>query len=263
MREFEQQYKNLIRTILHRGELTPGRNGNTIKIFGEQIKLRDISTYFPLITSRKMYPDGIIGEMAAFLQGPKTLKDFTDNGCNYWAQWAKPDGSINVDYGNKWRDFNGVDQLTDVVMAIEANPYSRRHIINAWDPANIDNLDLPCCHYGYQFDVTPSGKLNLVWIQRSVDTMIGLPSDFVLAAVMLILVASETKLTPGDITMQLGDCHIYESHLSQVDQYLNAEIHFPPAWQLAEGSTVDGFRVSDLLITRYDHEAPISFELHS
>jgi thymidylate synthase len=260
---FEREYHGLIERILTFGQETETRNSVTTKVFGEQIKLRNIANYFPLITGRKMFPDGIIGEMAAFLRGPKTLKDFTDNGCNYWLQWAKPDGSINVDYGNKWRDFDGVDQLTDVILSIKQNPFSRRHIINAWDPKAIKDLDLPCCHYCYQFDVTPDGKLNLVWIQRSVDVMIGLPSDFVLAAVMLILIAAETGLVPGDITMQMGDCHIYQDHIDNAIQYLNRPILVPPAWQLSEFAEVDTFKLSDLLITDYRHGPKLPFKLIS
>ena len=261
-KNFEVNYKKLVSDVynLHPAYKKVGRNGTTLSSFGHQLKFDELTRgRFPLITARKMYPKGIAGEMAAFLKGPKHLDDFTSQGCNYWSNWAEADGSINVDYGNAWTDFEGVNQLEQLVDGLKNNPHGRRHIVTAWNPKNLDNLSLPCCHWAYQFYVTPLGNLDMIWIQRSVDLMIGLPSDIMLAALLNILVANETGYKPGTITMQLGDCHIYEEHMPHVSTYLDAYNHAPPTYKLKDG--LFNFSPDSLELIDYEHGDPIKFEL--
>ncbi len=224
MHQLELDYADLILRILREGVRKETRNGATTSIFGQQLKFDMSDGYFPIIQGRKMFPKGVLGEFAAMIRQPKTLADFEAWGCNYWSKWAKEDGSIEVDYGNAWFANGQIDRLKD---CLANNPNDRRMIINAWRPERLAELDLPCCHYSYQFYVA-KGTLHMVWIQRSVDTMIGLPSDFILAAIWLLTLAKEFMLQPGTVTMQLGDCHIYEEHEEATDVYLGNVSHSIP-----------------------------------
>lgn len=213
----ELAYAEIVSRILTAPERDT-RNGKTLSMFGTVLKF-DMQHGFPLLRGRKMFYKGVLGELAAILRGPKHLSDFEKFGCNYWELWAKEDGSIDVDYGNAWIDYNGIDQLQNVIDTIKTNPTDRRMIIDAWRPDRLSKLDLPCCHYSYQFYVR-EGVIDMIWNQRSADFMIGVPSDMILAATLLILIAAETGKAPGEITMVFGDSHIYKEHLEGVGYYL-------------------------------------------
>jgi thymidylate synthase len=218
---FEHEYAKLVYNILKNGEERKTRNGKTRALFGTTLEVdmtnRDI---FPLLVARKMYYKGVLGELAAMLRGPKHIKDFELWGCNYWKTWAEDDGHICVDYGNAWIDYNGVNQLDNLIHMLKTNPTDRRLIISSWRPDRLDSLSLPCCHHTYQWYVRKGQYLDMLWMQRSVDTMIGLPSDIVLAAAWNIMIANEVGLQPGKLTFSLGDTHIYEEHIEQAYMYL-------------------------------------------
>jgi thymidylate synthase len=260
--EMEVEYKQLILDILNQ-PFRQTRNSRTKSVFGRQFEYDLSKGFMPILTGRKIFYKGVFGEMAAFLRQPKTLKDFEVNGCNYWELWAKKDGSINIDYGNAWFDFNGVNQVQKVVDSLRNDPYGRRHIISGWNPANIDNLDLPCCHYCYQFYVTDDGKLDLIWIQRSVDVMIGLPANFILASVLNMLMAQTVGLKVGKIILQLGDCHIYEEHIDGAQEYLSRAILGYPLVFLHPDSTIFNFYPQDIEVLSYHHGDPIKFKLEA
>jgi thymidylate synthase len=260
--KFEKDYKNLITEVLNFGEGYDTRSGKTRALFGTQLKIEELRYgFFPLITSRKMYPGGVFGELAAFVRGPKHVDDFSSRGCNYWGAWAKPDGSIKVDYGNKWLDFHGTNQVKELIEGLKTNPFGRRHIINSWDASSLPTLDLPCCHYCYQFQVDRQGCLNMVWIQRSVDLMVGLPSDIVLAATMVLLIAQQVNLKPGTITMQFGDTHVYSKHIEDAVKYVKRKSLKLPYWMINKKATLTSFMPSDINIRSYVSHAPIKFEL--
>jgi len=166
-----------------------------------------------------MYPNGVLGELAAMLRKPTCIQDFEDWGCNYWKLWGNEDGSIAVDYGNAWFDFEGFDQVAALKDSLRNNPNDRRMIISGWRPHKLTELNLPCCHYSYQFYVA-NGKLDMIWTQRSVDMMVGLPSDIIFGAAWLIAIANEFDLVPGKIKFDLGDCHVYEEHTDQAYHYV-------------------------------------------
>ncbi|MDD3302240.1 MAG: thymidylate synthase [Candidatus Gracilibacteria bacterium] len=236
------------------------RNSKTLSLFGEVLEINCLEEgLFPLLTTRRIYTRGVIGEFAAFLRSPKHLKDFEKYGCNYWKLWAKDDGSINVDYGNKWLDFGGVNQLKELIETLKTNPNDRRMIISAWDPSNLKNLDLPCCHYAYQFYVR-NGKLDLLWHQRSADFMVGVPSDIVLAALMVITIAKETNLALGTIKMVFGDTHIYESHIKKAKKQLNNYMFGSPHYNFT-GSGIFNFVPEEIEITDYVCNDKINYEL--
>lgn len=241
------------------------RNAVTQSYFGDHLVIDSlIHNQFPALLGRKLFLDGIIGEMAAFLKGPKAVKDFKAQGCNYWDDWGDKTGKLNVDYGNAWLDFDGVNQLKEVVESLKKDPTGRRHLITGWNPSHLKDLSLPCCHYSYQWYVN-DGELEMIWNQRSVDIMIGLPSDIVLAAVWNILMAQTVGLRPGRLHFMLGDCHIYESHLEGVDEYLTQMHRTPymhlPKWELDPKATVFNFVPSMLKIVGYKPMPPIKFKL--
>lgn len=242
------------------------RNANTRSYFGHHLIVNDLAMgHFPALLGRKLYLDGVIGEMAAFLKGPQAVKDFKDQGCNYWDAWGGKKGEVNVDYGNAWLDFGGVNQLQEVVDSLTDDPNGRRHLISGWNPPNIPDLSLPCCHYSYQWYVNDDKELEMIWNQRSVDIMIGLPSDIILAAVWNLLMAQTVGLKPGRLHFMLGDCHIYEAHEEGVVEYLEQAVgaaYMPkPTWTLDPKATVFNFEPKMLVIKNYKPNAPIKFKL--
>jgi thymidylate synthase len=259
---FEEQYINLIRVILR--QLTRRtRNGITRAVFAPTIKF-DLQQEFPLLTTRKIFYKGVFGELAAMLKGPKHIEDFKKYGCNYWDEWAHDDGSINIDYGNKWINWNNYNQLKKLTHNLMYNPTSRRLLVSGWDPSNLHNVDLPCCHYAYQWFVRDEGYLDMLWHQRSTDTMIGLPSDAVFAAAWNIIIANEVNLKPGFVTMTLGDCHIYDQHREGVKELLSRKISaITPTWQLltVKHTPHTLFEPDWIEIKDYYPKDPIKFEL--
>jgi len=242
------------------------RNAVTNSYFGEHLVIDSLEHgRFPILLGRKMYYEGVLGELAAFLKGPKHIKDFEKEGCNYWKTWADEDGVIEVDYGNAWLDYNGTNQLEEVVSSLKKDPFGRRHIIDAWRPDHLSTLSLPCCHYSYQWYVTNSGYLEMVWNQRSVDLMVGLPSDIILCAAWNILMAQTVGLKPGKLHLMLGDCHIYEAHKDGLLQYLLQTEDLigrqAPIYSVAPDATVFNFSADMLELVGYDPKGPIKFKL--
>lgn len=260
---FEAEYRALVKDIINNGELRPTRNGNTKAVFGRTIKV-DLSVdtnFIPLLNGRRMYYTGVFGEFAAFMHNAKTVEEFKSFGCNYWELWADAKGRLELDYSEQLFNFNGVNQLQNLVEALQKDPYSRRHIISLWRPDRFDKLSLQCCHYSYQFYVTTDGKLDMIWNQRSVDTMVGLPSDIILAYLWVKSLASMTKLSPGVITMNLGDCHIYEEHLRNASYY--TEVITPRLIPLAtfDCNNIEEFTKDCVDVYQYDPHEPIKFLL--
>lgn len=270
MHQFETQYIQLVKACLAMPDRAI-RNGSARSLFGYQLKV-SLQDGFPLLVGRKLFYKGVFGELAAMLRGPKHINDFKAWGCNYWDKWANEDGSINVDYGNAWLDYNGVNQLEALRKALATNPTDRRMVVSGWRPDNLANLSLPCCHYAYQFYVDNDNCLHMAWIQRSVDVMIGLPSDIIFAAAWLIAIANEFNFKPGTITLQLGDCHVYNEHIDGAKQYLKqaeaaaVTLGSPvPYWHVpvttARGKRFESFEPSDIVIENYNPEARIDFLL--
>ena len=265
MHKFETKYIQLIRKILDNGETRVGRNGTTKSIFGETLNI-DMSDgrLFPLMMGRRIYYKGVLGEMAAFLKGPKSVHDFKKEGCNYWDAWGDKHGHLNVDYGNIWSDFNGVNQLDDLRHKLKYSPNDRRMLISGWNPANLENLSLPCCHILYQWYVRDNTYLDMIWYQRSVDTMIGLPSDIVLAATWNIMLANETGYKPGRLTFNLGDTHIYKEHFEQAKRYTKVSVLTGyPEYKLnaLRGMPIEKFIPEQLEITGYTPLTTMKLEL--
>lgn len=260
---FELAYKELVADILKHGEKREGRNGNTLSLFGRTLVI-DLQYGFPLLQGRRIYYKGVLGELAAMLKQPKTIKDFEDQGCNYWKLWSKKDGTINVDYGNSWLDWNGYNQHANLIHTLKTNPTDRRMVISGWRPDRLAELDLPCCHYAYQWYVREGKYLDMLWHQRSVDTMIGLPSDIVFAAAWNIMIANEVGLEPGKITFTLGDTHIYEEHIEPAKEYLQSIVYMKQTkykLNCKPGTETVSFTPDMLEILDYAPQNSIKFKL--
>jgi thymidylate synthase len=256
----ETQYKNIARKLLAK-PYRQTRNALTMSSFSETLQF-DLSTgEFPILTGRKIFTTGILGEFAAMVRKPQSLADFEKWGCNYWKQWAKADGSISVDYGNAWHADGQIERLRK---ALKENPTDRRMIVSGWRPEKLDSLDLPCCHMLYQFYVTNEGNLDMIWYQRSADWMVGVPSDIILAAVWVLSLANEVGFTPGKVTMVFGDCHIYQQHEDLAEYYLQSEEQkVKPTYKFnAEpGKPFTDFEPSDLVISGYAPTTTLKFKV--
>jgi len=254
-----KNYQELVKEVLVSGYGQEGRNGRTVALFGKQLEY-NLEEGFPIVTGRKIFYRGVAGELAALLKGPKHVDDFKEQGCSYWNKFADADGKLRLAYGNAWRDFNGANQLEYLIKNLKENPGSRRHLLVAWDPANLDNLSSHCCHYAYEWFVR-DGRLDMIWIQRSVDLLVGLPSDIILGAMMNMVIASTVGLKPGRLTLQLGNCHIYTEHLFQVADYLRAPLRELPIAKLAPEATIDNFVPDMFSLKGYVHGPTMRFEL--
>ncbi len=253
-------YKELVDKTLNGGQHKPAKGVMTRELFGKQLTFH-LGLGFPIVTGRKIFHKGVLGELAAFLAGPTHVNDFKDRNCNYWDIFADDDGSLRLAYGNAWRDFHGVDQLAKTAQNLRDRPNSRRHLISAWDPTGLEQLSLQCCHYAYQWSANADGTLDMVWVQRSADLMLGIPSDIILAAVLNMLMAQTVGRFAGKIILQLGSVHIYEPHYAAAEEYLKRDTHFLPSWTLAPEATVFNFTPDMLELRGYKHEGVINFEL--
>jgi thymidylate synthase len=274
--EFETEYMHIVRDVLEYGDYRQTRNVATKALCGKSLTFTlEDTDKFPIIMGRQMYHKGVLGELAAMLRQPKHIDDFTKWGCNFWNKWAKPDGSIEVDYGNAWFANGQMDHLRTSLLS---NPTDRRMLISGWRPERLAELDLPCCHYSYQFFVRSSGYLDMVWTQRSVDVMVGLPSDIVFAAAWLISIASWAGLKPGKVKMDFGDTHIYENHFEQASEYINSYLElveavdvsgadfedcYPRFEYLGNGKDFLEFEPDDLVIEKYIGASKLELELNA
>lgn len=266
---WQNNYHSMIATILHSGEQRPSRAGATKSIFGQLLAIEPWE--FPLLETRKIFYRGVLGELAAMLRGANTVEEFKKYGCNYWDNWADDEGKLELDYGTAWRNFNGVDQLVELIDGLKANPVGRRHIITGWRPDRLAKVSLPCCHLLYQWYISNDGRLDMLWYQRSVDVMVGLPSDVLFAVVWNMLVAQTTGYKPGKVTMVLGDTHVYANHFDGANKLLEswrAPKHRTvvkaeqPRIELNPKATVFNFVPNDILVTNYNPETVIKFELN-
>mgnify|MGYP003626704525 FL=1 len=262
MSKYEKQYNKIAKNILKTGELRNTRSGWTYSLPFQELNASLKHNMFPLLTCREIFYKGVAGEYAAMIRGPKNIKDFQKWGCNYWNEWGDiSSGDLRLDYGNLWIDYNGINQIEELIKTIKYDPHSRRLLINGWRPNN--NLSLPCCHYSYQFYVS-NNSIDLLWTQRSGDWMVGVPSDMTFAAIMLICIANLCDLTPRNIKMIIGDAHIYLEHKLNAKLQIEKEILSPPMYsiqkQLGESGDV-GFMPTDLEIINYKNQGKLKYDL--
>ena len=253
-----RQHLDLLREVLNGGRERNDRTGTgTIGVFGRQVRY-DLSDGFPLVTTKKMHTKSVIHELLWFLAGDSNVRYLQENGVRIWDEWADPDtGDLGPVYGVQWRswpvpDGSTIDQLSQVIENIRTNPYSRRHIVSAWNVAEVPNMALPPCHTMFQFHVDEN-RLSLQLYQRSADLFLGVPFNIASYSLLLMMISQDTGYEPGEFIHTLGDTHIYLDHLEQVREQLNRDPRPLPEMHLdPEIKSVFDFRYEDFELAGYD-----------
>lgn len=222
-----KNYLELLQDVLDNGVKKEDRTGTgTISVFGRQLRF-NLSQGFPLVTTKRIHLKSVVHELLWFLRGETNISYLKEHGVRIWDEWADENGNLGPVYGSQWRawetpDGRTIDQIANVVEAIKNNPDSRRHLVSAWNVAEIDNMKLPPCHFVFQFYVA-NGKLSCMLTMRSVDTFLGLPFNIASYALLTHMMAQQCNLEVGDFIWSGGDVHIYSNHLEQVHTQLQRE----------------------------------------
>lgn len=262
-----EQYQQLLRHILDHGHDKSDRTGvGTRSVFGYQMRF-DLAKGFPLVTTKKLHLRSIIYELLWFLNGDTNIKYLNDNGVTIWDEWADKDGNLGPVYGYQWRSWPGrngeqIDQIARLMEQLRSKPDSRRHIVTAWNPADVDRMALPPCHALFQFYVA-DGKLSCQLYQRSCDTFLGLPFNIASYALLVHMIAQQCDLRPGEFVWTGGDVHIYNNHFEQVELQLSREPYPLPELRIRGGrSSIFDYQFEDFEIVNYRHhpliKAPIA-----
>ncbi|USD77529.1 thymidylate synthase [Bacillus safensis] len=261
-----KQYKELCRHVLQHGDEKGDRTGTgTISMFGYQMRF-DLQEGFPLLTTKKLHLKSIIHELLWFLKGDTNVKYLQENGVRIWNEWADENGELGRVYGAQWRswasgDGETVDQITKLIHDIEHNPNSRRLIVSAWNPGEIDQMALPPCHCLFQFYVS-NGKLSCQLYQRSADIFLGVPFNIASYALLTMMIAKVTNLEPGEFIHTLGDAHIYQNHLPQVKMQLEREERTLPTLRITRDvKSIFDFTFDDFVLENYDPHPHIKGEV--
>lgn len=252
-----KQYTDLLHHVLTYGNKKEDRTGTgTTSVFGYQMRF-NLADGFPLLTTKKVHLKSIIHELLWFLQGSTNIKYLKENGVRIWDEWADEQGNLGPVYGYQWRnwpkpDGTHIDQIAQVVNAIKTNPDSRRLIVSAWNVADVDQMKLPPCHAFFQFYVA-DGKLSCQLYQRSADIFLGVPFNIASYALLTMMVAQVCDLKLGDFVHTLGDAHIYNNHMEQVQEQLTRELRDLPKMHInPEVRDIFGFKFEDFTLENYD-----------
>lgn len=251
-----KQYLDLMRHVRDNGAQKGDRTGTgTLSVFGHQMRF-DLTQGFPLVTTKRLHLKSIIYELLWFLKGDTNITYLKDNGVRIWDEWADENGDLGPVYGHQWRswptpDGRKVDQIASVVDSLKNAPNSRRHIVCAWNVADVDNMALPPCHCLFQFYVA-DGKLSCQLYQRSADIFLGVPFNIASYALLTHMMAHVTGLRPGEFIHTFGDAHLYLNHLEQADEQLTREPHALPRLVIKRDvQEIDGFAYDDFEIVGY------------
>jgi thymidylate synthase len=253
----EKQYLDLLAELLERGAVKSDRTGTgTRSVFGRQMRF-DLAGSFPLLTTKKLHLKSIILELLWFLRGDTNVKWLQERGVSIWDEWADENGELGPVYGYQWRHWRTpgggeIDQIEKLVQSIRNRPDSRRHIVTAWNPADVDRMALPPCHTLFQFYVA-GGRLSCQMYQRSADVFLGVPFNIASYALLTLMVAQVTALEPGDFVLTLGDAHLYLNHLDQArEQLARAPRAFPRMKLNPAVADLFGFRYEDFALEGYE-----------
>ncbi|MDR2113243.1 MAG: thymidylate synthase [Candidatus Accumulibacter sp.] len=256
-------YLDLMRHVLEHGVDKSDRTGTgTRSIFGHQMRF-DLGAGFPLVTTKKLHLKSIIHELLWFLRGETNIRSLQQNGVHIWDEWADADGSLGPVYGHQWRHWPApggreIDQIAQLVDGLRNNSDSRRHIVSAWNPADVENMALPPCHALFQFHVA-GGALSCQLYQRSADIFLGVPFNIASYALLTLMLAQVCGYRPGDFVHSLGDAHLYNNHLDQARLQLAREPRPLPTMRLnPEIKDLFAFGFEDFTLEGYDPHPPIA-----
>jgi thymidylate synthase len=255
----ERQYLDLLAEVLERGARKSDRTGTgTLSVFGRQLRFA-LDSSFPLLTTKKLHLKSIIYELLWFLRGETNVKWLQERGVSIWDEWAGPDGELGPVYGYQWRhwrspDGGEIDQIGRVLESLRNKPDSRRHIVTAWNPADVERMALPPCHALFQFYVA-EGRLSCQMYQRSADLFLGVPFNIASYALLTLMMAQVTGHAPGEFILTLGDAHLYLNHFAQAREQLTRTPRAFPRMRLNPA-------VSDLFAFRYEDFTLEGYEAH-
>ena len=257
----EQQYLGLLADVLENGVRREDRTGTgTLGVFGRQIRF-DLNQGFPLLTTKRLHVKSIIYELLWFLRGDTNVRWLQERGVSIWDEWADADGELGPVYGKQWRswaapDGRSIDQISRLIAGLKANPSSRRHIVSAWNPADVDDMALPPCHCLFQFFVA-EGRLSCQLYQRSADLFLGVPFNIASYALLTLMVAQVVGLQPGEFVHSFGDLHLYLNHLEQAKEQLGrAPLPFPTL-HIAPKDDLFAFDYEDFRLENYQSHPAI------
>lgn len=262
IRHPEGAYLDLLADILANGERREDRTGvGTLGVFGRQMRF-DLAGAFPLLTTKRVHFKSIVVELIWFLRGDTNVRWLQERGVSIWDEWADAEGELGPVYGKQWRSWaapggESIDQMAKLIEALKTNPASRRHVVSAWNPAEVDQMALPPCHCLFQFHVA-RGRLSCQLYQRSADVFLGVPFNIASYALLTLMLAKVVGLEPGEFVHTLGDAHLYLNHLDQAREQLARE---PLAWprvELADKTDLFAFSPEDVKLVGYKPHPAIS-----
>ncbi|MDQ8727853.1 thymidylate synthase [Bradyrhizobium sp. LHD-71] len=261
-----KQYHELLERILAEGVQKADRTGTgTLSVFGHQMRF-DLAAGFPLLTTKRLPLKAIVHELLWFLAGDTNIKYLHEHGVTIWDEWADANGDLGPVYGRQWRSWEApdgqiIDQISNVVAMIRKNPDSRRLIVSAWNPADVDKMALPPCHCLFQFYVA-NGRLSCQLYQRSADSFLGVPFNIASYALLTLMIAQVTGLKPGEFVHTLGDAHLYSNHIEQAHLQLSRSPRPLPTMKLNPAvKDIFGFRYEDFSLQGYDPHPHIKAEV--
>ncbi len=252
----ERPYLDLLADILAHGVLRDDRTGTgTLGVFGRQIRF-DLAQGFPLLTTKRVHFKSVALELLWFLRGDTNVRWLQERGVTIWDEWADADGELGPVYGHQWRswaapDGRSIDQITRLVEGLKANPSSRRHVVSAWNPAEVDDMALPPCHCLFQFFVA-DGRLSCQLYQRSADVFLGVPFNIASYALLTLMVAQVVGLEPGEFVHSFGDAHLYVNHVDQARTQLAREPRDFPRLVLTPRPVLFDYAYEDMTLEGYD-----------
>lgn len=263
----DKTYHQFLEHILASGEKRSDRTGTgTISVFNYQMEF-DISESFPLVTTKRVHFPSVAHELLWFISGETNIKYLVENKVRIWTPWADGNGNLGPVYGHQWRrwvtqDGRKIDQLQQLIKNLKNNPFSRRHVLSAWNVGDLDEMALPPCHLLFQFYVTQSGYLHCKLFQRSADAFLGVPFNIASYSLLTYMIASLCNLKPGKFVWSGTDCHIYSDHVDAVATQLERTSFAPPTLTLDKVKDIDSFSYENIHLHNYQYhptiKAPIS-----
>ncbi|MCH4161276.1 thymidylate synthase [Bifidobacterium sp.] len=259
-------YEDLVRKILLEGTLKSDRTGTgTISLFGQQIRF-DLHDSFPLLTTKTVFFKGLAYELLWFLKGSSNIRWLQEHNVHIWDEWADPEtGELGPVYGVQWRSWPAptadnpartIDQISNVLNLVKKQPDSRRMVVSAWNPAEVENMALPPCHALFQFYVA-DGKLSCQLYQRSCDMFLGVPFNIASYSLLTLMIAQQAGLEPGEFVWTGGDCHIYDNHIDQVLEQLSRAPYPYPTVELRKAGSLFDYQYEDFTVSGYQHHPSI------